>query len=179
MWEPHPTVDGSRGTIPATTCTPLLEVITDEGVTGLGSVFTSARLVSGSLALLRPMLIGESIEPARVAEKLHQATFWQGRGGAVTHAISGIDIALWDLFGKVTAQPISRLLGGRYRERIKPYGSLIMAEPDELKPRITSRGGPGIPRDQDGLGTVRSRVGNARRKHRQNRPREPSARMSS
>ena len=82
------------------------------------------------------MLIGESIEPARVAEKLHQATFWQGRGGAVTHAISGIDIALWDLFGKITSQPISRLLGGRYRDRIKPYGSLIMAEPDELKPRL-------------------------------------------
>ena len=116
------TPDGGweQGYDPGDNLHTLLEVITDEGVTGLGSVFTSTRLVSGSLALLRPMLIGESIEPARVAEKLHQATFWQGRGGAVTHAISGIDIALWDLFGKITSQPISRLLGGRYRERIKP-----------------------------------------------------------
>ena len=62
--------------------------------------------------------------------------FWQGRGGSVTHTISGIDIALWDIFGKLTQQPISRLLGGRYRERVRPYGSLLMAEPDEMKERV-------------------------------------------
>lgn len=115
----------------------LVEVITDQGVVGLGSVYTSAKLIEGALGILRPMLIGESaIEPARVAEKLHQSTFWQGRGGSVTHAISGIDIALWDIFGKVTRQPISRLLGGRYREKIKPYGSLLMTEPENLPPRL-------------------------------------------
>jgi D-galactarolactone cycloisomerase len=111
----------------------LVEVISDEGVVGLGSIYTSARIVEGALGILRPMLIGESaIEPVRVCEKCHQSTFWQGRGGAITHAISGIDIALWDIFGKVTGQPISRLLGGRYRDRIKPYGSLIMTEPERL-----------------------------------------------
>ena len=115
----------------------LVEIVTGEGVTGLGSVYTSARLIEGALGILRPMLLGESaIEPVRVCEKLHQSTFWQGRGGAITHAISGIDIALWDIFGKVTRQPISRLLGGRYREKIKPYGSLIMTEPEELPPRL-------------------------------------------
>lgn len=51
-------------------------------------------------------------EPAKVSEKLRQNTFWQGRGGSVEHAISGIDIALWDLFGKITNQPVARLLGG-------------------------------------------------------------------
>jgi L-alanine-DL-glutamate epimerase-like enolase superfamily enzyme len=115
----------------------LIEVITDKGVVGLGSAYTSARLVEGALGVLRPMLVGElAIEPARVAEKLHQSTFWQGRGGAITHAISGIDIALWDIFGKVTGQPISRLLGGRYRSRIKPYGSLLMTDPEALPERL-------------------------------------------
>ena len=115
----------------------LVEVLTDEGVVGLGSIFTSAKISAGALGILRPMLIGESaIEPVRVCEKLHQTTFWQGRGGAVTHFISGIDIALWDIFGKVTRQPISRLLGGRYRDKIKPYGSLIMQTPDEFPPRL-------------------------------------------
>lgn len=115
----------------------LVEVTTDEGVTGLGSVYTSSRLVEGALALLRPLALGESaLEPARVSEKLHQSTFWQGRGGSVTHAISGIDIALWDILGKVTGQPISRLLGGRYRDRVKPYGSLLMTTPEELPPRL-------------------------------------------
>ncbi|MEE3234943.1 MAG: mandelate racemase/muconate lactonizing enzyme family protein [Candidatus Latescibacterota bacterium] len=115
----------------------LVEVMTDEGVVGLGSVYTSAKLVEGSLNLLRPLLIGESaIEPVRVSEKLHQSTFWQGRGGAVTHFISGIDIALWDIFGKVTNQPISRLLGGRYRDKVKAYGSLLMTDPKDLPPRL-------------------------------------------
>src|SRR6202007_912306 len=71
--------------------------------------------------------------PARVTEKLRQSTFWQGRGGAVEHAISGIDIALWDLFGKITQEPVSRLLGGNYRTRIKPYGSLLFDEPGTLR----------------------------------------------
>lgn len=112
----------------------LMEVITDEGVTGLGSVFTSATLIQGALDVLQPFLAGASaLDPTATTERLHQQSFWQGRGGAITHAISGIDIALWDILGKVTRQPISRLLGGRYRESIKPYGSLLMDEPDKLR----------------------------------------------
>ena len=109
----------------------LLEVHTDSGLTGLGSVATSRALVDAALDLLKPHFIGESaIEPERVSEKLHQSTFWQGRGGSVTHAISGIDIALWDLLGKASGQPVGRLLGGYYRHRIKPYGSLLFEADD-------------------------------------------------
>lgn len=115
----------------------LIEVVTDEGVTGYGSVFTNDALVQASLKVLQPLYSGESaIDPARVSEKLHQNTFWQGRGGALTHTISGIDIALWDILGKVTGQPISRLLGGRYKERIKPYASLLMTDPDATRERL-------------------------------------------
>jgi D-galactarolactone cycloisomerase len=90
----------------------LIAVVTDEGVTGLGSVFTSDSLVRGSLSVLEPLYKDENaLEPERVSEKLHQNTFWQGRGGAITHTISGIDIALWDLLGKATGQPVGRLLG--------------------------------------------------------------------
>lgn len=111
----------------------LIAVLTDEGVTGWGSVFTSAELVNGSLTVLKPLYLGENaLEPERVSEKLHQNTFWQGRGGAITHTISGIDIALWDILGKATRQPIGRLLGGRYRERVQPYASLLMREPEQM-----------------------------------------------
>ncbi len=58
--------------------------------------------------------------------------FWLGRGGSITHTISGIDIALWDLLGKATGQPVGRLLGGRYRERVQPYASLLMDVPEKL-----------------------------------------------
>jgi L-alanine-DL-glutamate epimerase-like enolase superfamily enzyme len=112
----------------------LIEVQTDEGITGMGSVYTSQALVDGSLRLLKPFLIGETaLEPERVSEKLHQMMFWNGRGGAVTHTISGIDIALWDILGKATAQPVGRLLGGYYRQSIKPYASVLFDQPAKLR----------------------------------------------
>jgi D-galactarolactone cycloisomerase len=115
----------------------LLTVQTDEGLTGVGSVFTSDHLVRGALKLLEPLLVGENaLEPERVSEKLHQHTFWQGRGGAVTHAISGIDIALWDVLGQATSQPVGRLLGGRYRDRVQPYASVLMEHPAALANRL-------------------------------------------
>ena len=112
----------------------LLVLTTDDGITGVGSCFTSGKLVDGAVQLLWPLLNGESaVEPERVSETLRQATFWQGRGGAVEHAISGIDIALWDIAVKICGQPVSRLLGGNYRQRIKPYGSILFDEPDNLR----------------------------------------------
>ncbi len=84
--------------------------------------------------MLRPLVIGENpLEPERVTEKLHRATFWLGRGGAVTHTIGGIDIALWDVFGQVVNQPIGRLLGGRWRDRVTAYASLLAEEPAKLR----------------------------------------------
>lgn len=123
----------------------VVEVITDQGLTGVGSTFTSSHLVKAAARVLQPFLLGERAdEPARVSEKLRQNTFWQGRGGSIEHAISGIDIALWDLFGKITNQPVARLLGGIYRTRIKPYGSLLFAEPDALREKLKMAVGRGF-----------------------------------
>lgn len=111
----------------------LIAVLTDEDLVGLGSVFNNVDVVRSCLQLLKPLYQNENaLEPERVTEKLRQHMFWFGRGGAVTHTISGIDIALWDLLGKATGQPIGRLLGGRYRERVRPYASLLMREPEVL-----------------------------------------------
>src|SRR5206468_9660504 len=130
------TVEGgwAEELVPEDNIHTVVEVITDEGLVGVGGAYTSSALVGAAAKRLRPLLVGERAdEPARVSEKLRQHTFWQGRGGAVEHAISGIDIALWDLFGKITSQPVSRLLGGNYRDRIKPYGSLLFDYPDKLR----------------------------------------------
>src|SRR6476660_7112838 len=111
----------------------LVAVLTDTGVTGYGSVYTSDHLVRGALQALEPLYRGETaLEPERVSEKLHQHTFWLGRGGAITHAISGIDIALWDILGQATGQPVGRLLGGTYRRRVQPYCSLLMEQPEVM-----------------------------------------------
>jgi L-alanine-DL-glutamate epimerase-like enolase superfamily enzyme len=115
----------------------LIAIDTDEGLTGWGSVFTSDHLVRASLSILEPLYRNENaLEPERVSEKLHQHTFWLGRGGAITHTISGIDIALWDILGKATGQPVGRLLGGRYRDRVRPYASILMREPEQMADEI-------------------------------------------
>ncbi len=117
----------------------LIAVFTDEGVVGWGSAFTNDVLVKAALGVLQPLYIGENpLEPERVSEKLDAHTFWLGRGGTLTHTISGIDIAMWDIFGKSTGQPVGRLLGGRYRDRVIPYASLLMQEPGPLSERLTS-----------------------------------------
>jgi len=122
----------------------ILIVRTETGLAGVGSSFTSGKLVEGALEVLWPMLGGESaVEPERVSERLRQSTFWQGRGGAIEHAISGLDIALWDLMGQACGQPVSRLLGGCYRDRIRPYGSILFDEPEALSrtlEEVTGRG---------------------------------------
>jgi D-galactarolactone cycloisomerase len=116
----------------------LIAVHTDAGVTGYGSVFTDARLVQAGLQVLEPLFLGENaLEPERVTEKLHQNTFWMGRGGTLTHTISGIDIALWDILGKVTGMPVGRLLGGCYRSRVQPYCSVLMEQPALMADVIT------------------------------------------
>jgi D-galactarolactone cycloisomerase len=115
----------------------LILVDTDEGVRGVGSVFTSAELVRASLRILEPLYLGQSaLEPERLSETAHQHTFWQGRGGAITHTISGIDLALLDITGKCLGQPVGRLLGGRYRSAVTPYASTLITEPAALKDEL-------------------------------------------
>ena len=115
----------------------LIAVHTDEGLTGLGSVYSNDGLVNAALRVLEPLFLGENaLEPERLSEKLHQHTFWLGRGGAITHTISGIDIALWDLAGQAAGQPVGRLLGGRYRERVRPYASILADEPAALRDHL-------------------------------------------
>src|SRR5262249_172981 len=116
----------------------LIAIVADEGITGWGAVFSDEGLVQAALRVLEPLYGGENpLEPERVSEKLHTNTFWMGRGGTITHTISGIDIAMWDILGKTTGQPVGRLLGGCYRNRVLPYASLLMEEPSQLFERLS------------------------------------------
>ena len=121
----------------------LVEIDTDDGITGLGEAKAAvgnlgnyAALVTLIHAELAPMLIGrdprdvtalwETIYNGTRAHYVsaHGRTFpIVGRRGITVSALSGIDIALWDLLGKALGQPVWRLLGGRLRERIPAYAS--------------------------------------------------------
>ena len=101
----------------------LIAVFTDEGVDRLGSVFTNDELVRGALARARAVVPRRECARARARQREAARRTPSGWAAAdrITHAISGIDIALWDILGKATGQPVGRLLGGRYRERVRPY----------------------------------------------------------
>lgn len=97
------TVDGGwpQGHEPQEDLHTFVEVVTDSGPTGWGSCFTSGPLVAGAMRLLWPLMEGASaIEPERTTETLRQSTFWQGRGGAVEHAISGVDLCSGTFSGR-------------------------------------------------------------------------------
>ncbi len=103
-----------------------VEVRTDEGVTGWGEITTTTltanRAVAGIIRQLNDLLVGE--DPARIEHIWHK-TFrsftYMGTRGATSHVVSGIDIALWDIRGKVLGLPIYELLGGKIRDDILLY----------------------------------------------------------
>jgi L-alanine-DL-glutamate epimerase-like enolase superfamily enzyme len=117
----------------------LIVVFTDEGITGWGSAFTNEELVEAALHVIEPLYAGENpLEPERVSEKLHAHTFWMEWGGSITHAISRIDIAMWDILGRATGQPLGRLPGGRYRDRVQPYASLLMCKKEAMTEHLAA-----------------------------------------
>jgi len=122
-----------------------IELHTDEGVSGWGAAFSSRPQCLGALEWLKRFVVGENpLEVERVTEKLHQVTYWFGRGGAMTHAISGINIALWDLAGRALGQPVSVLLGGRCHEAVPVYASVLFDPVDTLSERIAEIVGRGF-----------------------------------
>ena len=132
----------------------LIEVEADNGLKGYGSTYTTLAITAAAMRLICPILMAEkNITPARVSEMLHQRHFWLGRGGSITHVISGVDIALWDLFGKHLGASVSTLAGGRYREKVRPYASLSFDDGDKLEEKITAAVEKGFAGIKIGWGT--------------------------
>jgi galactonate dehydratase len=103
-----------------------VEVKTDEGITGWGEVTTTHpvanRAVCAILRELGPMIEGDDpIQIEKIWNKIFRRFTYMGSRGASTNAISGIDIALWDIRGKALNQPIYNLLGGAVRDSIELY----------------------------------------------------------
>ena len=110
----------------------IVRVTTDDGLVGLGNAQVGAVAVRSIIEqYLTPYLLGE--DPFAVEllwERMFRATVNFGRKGAAIVAISGVDIALWDIMGQATGQPVYNLLGGRTRDRIRCYASVLYATTD-------------------------------------------------
>src|SRR6516162_8724763 len=115
---------GSAGGMQARRSGLLVEIETDERVVGIGEAGIGGGATPNVIdKVLRPMLIGEDpLLIERLWQKMFARTRQFGRRGVVINAISGIDIALWDIAGKVARLPLYRLLGG-CRDRVEAYAS--------------------------------------------------------
>jgi L-alanine-DL-glutamate epimerase-like enolase superfamily enzyme len=115
---------------PRTTMDALyIRVDTDQGLSGWGEAYgfaacrATATIVSGILA---PLAIGrDAADIPALMDDFHRRFQSLGRNGPAGFALSGFDIALWDIAGKVAGQPIHRLLGGTGKTHITAYASLL------------------------------------------------------
>jgi L-alanine-DL-glutamate epimerase-like enolase superfamily enzyme len=113
---------------------PLVRVYTDEGLVGLGECYWGAGIEAIARAL-KGLLVGE--DPQNIEwlyQKMIRGMSGAGStGGATVSAISGVELALWDLKGKILNTPIYNLLGGRFRSQVKVYADC--GHGDEPTPR--------------------------------------------
>ncbi len=134
--------DGTQDTL-------LVRVHTDAGISGVGEVDSSPEVakaiidapVSHKIARgLRHCVKGENpLDVARLFERMYQGSIFYGRGGAAQQAISGVDMALWDIAGKAMNQPVYRLLGGGFRKNLRAYASILFGDTPEQTYEIGRR----------------------------------------
>jgi L-rhamnonate dehydratase len=127
----------------------VIKVYTDEGIVGIGEVDSapeavqalvnrkSSHAIAGSL---HDLLVGEDPRDVeRLWQKMYRGLIYIGRRGIALHALSGIDIALWDIAGKAAGKPVYELLGGAKRDRVRAYASRLMPDtPEETSEAVAA-----------------------------------------
>jgi L-alanine-DL-glutamate epimerase-like enolase superfamily enzyme len=122
----------------------LVRIRTDAGLTGLGEVVScshvaravieaprSAPFRHGLAAIIEGM---DALDIASVWEAMLEGTSWYGPGGVTRHAMSGIDMALWDIYGKSAGKPVRKLLNEQAVDIVPCYASVLWPETPELVP---------------------------------------------
>ncbi|HNB28980.1 MAG TPA: mandelate racemase/muconate lactonizing enzyme family protein, partial [Alphaproteobacteria bacterium] len=118
-----------------TTDTVIVRLTDEAGLTGIGETDAPPHVVKAFLEMptahlwsrnAGEILIGaDPLEAVALWQRLYDGTFWPGRRGLGIHAISAIDIALYDLAGKQHGVPAYKLLGGARREKLRPYCTIF------------------------------------------------------
>ena len=120
----------------------VIRVHTDEGITGIADIDSNPHVMKTIIEApvyvgiisqgLRNAVIGEDpFEVEKIWDRMYQLSLYHGRRGAAIQAISGIDIAIWDILGKATHQPVCKLLGAKRRDRIRAYASTLFRDTPE------------------------------------------------
>jgi L-rhamnonate dehydratase len=131
--------DGTQDTL-------IVRVHTDDGIVGLGEVDSSppvakaiieAPLSHGISRGLAECVVGKDpFEIERLIHDMYQGSIFFVRQGAVIQAMSGIEIALWDIVGKATKRPVYQLLGGGFRKKFRAYASILFGDTPAETERI-------------------------------------------
>ena len=127
----------------------IIRVETDAGITGIGEVDSNPMAVKGAIdgpfshttaTGLAQVVIGEDpFETERLWHKMYRANIYGGRRGVGLHAISGIDIALWDIKGKALGLPVWKLLGGGFHKKMRCYASSLFGPTPEKTGELARR----------------------------------------
>ncbi|MGE8944309.1 mandelate racemase/muconate lactonizing enzyme family protein [Leptospira interrogans] len=102
----------------------VVEIVCEDGTTGWGECFGPARLNAAIVQAFRPLLIGQdALATERIWQTLYNQFRDQGQKGLTVTAISGVDIALWDIKGKHFEAPVHQLMGGPLRTSVPAYAT--------------------------------------------------------
>jgi L-alanine-DL-glutamate epimerase-like enolase superfamily enzyme len=131
--------DGSQDTL-------IVKVYTDTGLVGVGEVDSSPIVVKAIIEAplshkicrgLAECVVGQDpFEIDHLIHRMYEGTIYFGRQGAVIQAMSGVEIALWDLVGKATGRPVYQLLGGAFRKKLRAYASILFGDTPAETERI-------------------------------------------
>ena len=105
-------------------CICIVKITASNGQIGWGEGYGPATVLEAGIQFLKPLVIGQNpLENEVIWSTMYRKTLDYARRGILVASISAIDIALWDLKGKILGLPVSTLLGGAHRTHIKPYAT--------------------------------------------------------
>jgi L-alanine-DL-glutamate epimerase-like enolase superfamily enzyme len=131
--------DGTQETL-------IVKVYTDAGIVGVGEVDSSSLVAKAIIeaplshkicrGLAECVLGQDPFEIDRLIHRMYEGTIFFGRQGAVIQAMSGVEIALWDIMGKATGRPVYQLLGGAFHKKLLAYASILFGDTPAETERI-------------------------------------------
>lgn len=150
----------------------IIKIETDAGITGWGEVDSSPYIVKQIIECppshvvcrgLRDIVVGQDpFDVEKIWDDMYRGSFYYGRRSVGIHAMSGIDMAIWDIIGKAAGKPICKMLGGQFHKKLRAYASMLMPETEEeVRAKVKEYlakgfqaikfgwGGLGISREQD------------------------------
>lgn len=119
----------------------LVEVQTDDGITGWGECFGPGNVALANKGIvekvIQPMVLGEDpLDRDVIWHKVYNLLRDHGQKGMPMQALSGVDIALWDIAGKVAGLPLHKLIGGAHRDRVRAYGYGMMLKRESVADHV-------------------------------------------